>query len=282
MEYLKNNWQGLQWTPWVHFQDKQSFHYFPVLPGVYRVKAVGRKELFYIGQTGRTLRERLQSLIRNTLKEEMPFNDPHTAAPSLWAWKDAEKIEYEVSAAPVDLPRQQREGLESCLLWQYRLEKGESTVCNHGRFHPDYFKSSDRSKGRRGGKLPAGEQNFAGGESLKPLELKGIPTEEDWMGLQWQSPQKLHSRSIQKAAAAKGLYKIFSKDELLYIGQSANIKSRLYAHAKKDWNEEHVLYSLSILPDELLPHQLKELENDLLGAYYYQFGTVPKFQYAGK
>ena len=111
---------------------------------------------------------------------------------------------------------------------------------------------------------------------LKPYDF------EDWMGLQWHTPQKLHSGSIQKAAAAKGLYKIFSKDELLYIGQSANIKSRLYAHAKKDWNEEHVFYSFFNLPDELLPHQLKELENDLLGAYYFQFGTVPRIQYAGK
>jgi hypothetical protein len=33
----------------------------------------------------------------------MPWNDPHTATPSLWAWQDAEGFEYECSA-PLGLP----------------------------------------------------------------------------------------------------------------------------------------------------------------------------------
>jgi len=49
----------------------------------------------YIGQTGRTLVERLQELqvfIKST--ELMPFNDPHTAAQSLWAWQDATGMDF--------------------------------------------------------------------------------------------------------------------------------------------------------------------------------------------
>jgi len=30
----------------------------------------------------------------------MPWNDPHTAAPALWAWTDADGFSYECSAAP--------------------------------------------------------------------------------------------------------------------------------------------------------------------------------------
>ncbi|RYD02493.1 hypothetical protein N752_24500 [Desulforamulus aquiferis] len=83
MDFLTNNWGGLQWTTWVRFGDKESYMIIPKTPGLYRVKPIGRNQLAYIGQTGRSLYERLiNQLIRNTLQEIMPFNDPHTAAPS--------------------------------------------------------------------------------------------------------------------------------------------------------------------------------------------------------
>ena len=82
MKFLSLNWCGLQWTPWIPFTSP-DIETLPTGPGVYRIKAIGIDELFYIGQTGRNLRERLTALIRNTLDdpEHMPFNDPHTAAP---------------------------------------------------------------------------------------------------------------------------------------------------------------------------------------------------------
>ena len=282
MECLSKNWFGLKWTPWVHFRDPGSFQYFPGFPGVYRVKPVGKNQLYYIGQTGRTLKERLQSLIRNALQEEMPYNDPHTAAPSLWAWMDAESMEFEVSAAPVNLSRREREGLESCLLWRYRLEKGESTACNHGRFHPHYRKSGDRRKGMRGGRLPENEINPSGGQSSKPLSLRGTPQSETWMGLHWQNLLELNVSGIQKSPRAKGIYKLLGDGELLYIGQTANLKSRLTSHSRVNWGASPIFYSYCMLSDELLPHQIKELENDLLGAFYFQNKTVPRFQYGRK
>jgi hypothetical protein len=39
--------------------------------------------LAYIGQTGRSLRQRVCALVHGTLADAMPFNDPHTAAPRL-------------------------------------------------------------------------------------------------------------------------------------------------------------------------------------------------------
>jgi hypothetical protein len=58
--------------------------------GVYRIRMAASPVLAYIGQAGRDLRQRLGDLRRNTAAEQMPFNDSHTAAPSLWAWNDAE------------------------------------------------------------------------------------------------------------------------------------------------------------------------------------------------
>jgi hypothetical protein len=116
----------------------------------------------------------------------MPFNDPHTAGPSLWAWRDAEGHQFECSAAPVDLDTRDRLGLEAWLLWQHRLEHG-STLCNFGRFHPHYSKSRDRKTQRRGGRLGHGAVNPAGGPTSTPLRLLGQPVSTDWMGLTWST-----------------------------------------------------------------------------------------------
>ncbi|MDP3397069.1 MAG: hypothetical protein Q8S57_10460 [Methanoregula sp.] len=42
----------------------------------------------YIGETRRTVHQRVNEL-RHTIKRKdlMPWNDPHTAAPSLWAFE---------------------------------------------------------------------------------------------------------------------------------------------------------------------------------------------------
>ncbi len=86
--FLDINWQALSWSPWVAFDaDIPTFKQIPPEPGLYRIRPLGEDFLMYIGQTGRTLRQRLNELRHNVKKEEMPFNDPHTAAPSLWAWR---------------------------------------------------------------------------------------------------------------------------------------------------------------------------------------------------
>jgi hypothetical protein len=109
--------------------------------GVYRIRIAKEPCLAYIGQTGRNLRERGRTLALRTLDTPMPFNDPHTAAPNLWAWHDAAGYQFECSVASNHLNDAERQILECYLLWQYRLEKGESTLCNHGRFHQEYRKS---------------------------------------------------------------------------------------------------------------------------------------------
>ena len=102
------NWMRLRWTEWVSFVGG-DFKALPTAAGIYRIKIRDQNQLAYIGQTGRNLRERLSDLRRNTLAKEMPFNDPHTAAPSLWAWHHAEGYEYECSAFTSDLDAQHRQ-----------------------------------------------------------------------------------------------------------------------------------------------------------------------------
>ena len=100
----------------------------------------------------------------------MPFNDPHTAAPNLWSWRQEEQWQYECSVALFTKSRVERKAMECLLLWKYRQEKGESTLYTHGRFQKNYKKSIGRSKHQRGYRLRGIELNASGGSSLKPLE----------------------------------------------------------------------------------------------------------------
>ena len=129
--FLESNWCGLQWSSWVAFDAPGSvYRDLATQPGLYRVRVSGRAELAYIGQTGRSIRERFLALRRGTLAEDMPFNDPHTAAPNLWAYRIEDGFEFECSAAIINLSSQNRRGLEDMLLWRHRIESGKSTLCN--------------------------------------------------------------------------------------------------------------------------------------------------------
>jgi hypothetical protein len=86
--FLTPDWCNLTWSDWIPF-DGGGFKGLHNGAGLYRIRISGQPALAYIGQTGRDLRQRLGDLRRNTLAATMPFNDPHTAAPSLWAWRDA-------------------------------------------------------------------------------------------------------------------------------------------------------------------------------------------------
>ncbi|MEA2035192.1 MAG: GIY-YIG nuclease family protein [Euryarchaeota archaeon] len=284
-DYLSTSWCGLDWSPWArHTHSKTEFAVLPDEPGLYRVRAIDADSLMYIGQTGRSVRQRQRDLrvyLRNP--ELMPFNDPHTAAPNFWAWTDATGMEFESSGAVFYGTKQEREGLETYLLWQYRLERGTSTQCNFGRFHEDYVQSRNHSTGIRGGKLPGGTKNPAGGLSLPPLQSYGRPAGPDWMELPWEEPLPLQPDSIKSIKNTASLYRILDTKckDVLYIGQTRTAKTRLNAHAKRNRGEK-CFFSICFEDSAILPHQLKELENDLIGAYYAEKGRIPVFQIGGK
>ena len=284
IQYFLHNWCSLSWSPWVSFiATKDEFRQISKRPGVYRVRPVGKDFLMYIGETSRTVRERLNEL-RNNLKgaDLMPWNDPHTAAPSLWAWHNAEHYEYECSVAPLDLSSQNRRGTESFLLYKYRQERRESTLCNFGRFHPRYTKSTNRKKNSRGGKLPEWQNdNLAGLPSIAPLEVAGKPGDSDWMKLDWSQRALLTSAEVQEVEAGAGLYLLADagSHDVVYIGQSANVAKRLLDHSRKTWDDKTLEFSYQIIGPSVPSHHLKELENDLIGNYFENLRTAPEFQF---
>lgn len=172
--------------------------------------------------------------------------------------------------------------MEAFLLYKYRQEHGESTPCNFGRFHPRYRKSTNRKEGRRGGKLAEDQKdNPAGWPSIEPLEVTGKPGDGDWMSLEWTAREPLTAENIRKVAAGAGLYLLADagSQEIVYIGQSADIANRLLDHSGKTWDDKSLQFSYQVIGQSVLPHNLRELENDLIGNYYENYRKAPEFQF---
>lgn len=266
----------LNWSPWVEFKSP-SLSGIPRGPGLYRVRIVGQETLAYIGQTGRDLRQRLTDLRRNALATSMPFNDPHTAAPSLWAWRDATGCNFECSAAQLDFDTRLRLSIECWLLWRHRVEHGASTLCNFGRFHPNYSKSGNRRSGRIGSPLPNGEINRAGLGTTAALQIVGQPRSTNWSGLQWSTWAPLLER---QPAVGPGLYRVAAEGNgLLYVGETIDVPSRLRCHSLRDWRSSAVSVSVWTSPTAIAKHELHEMENDLIAIHFEQTGASPVFQF---
>jgi hypothetical protein len=93
----------LVWSLWVPHYGCWRGDIIPDKPGLYRIRRIGQMCLDYIGQTGKgsmTLRKRL-GMQRGGYAAEMPYTDPHMAAPALWALRQGIGGEYEVSVAPL-------------------------------------------------------------------------------------------------------------------------------------------------------------------------------------
>ena len=343
IDHFFDNWCNLTWTEWIPFSaTKQVWTRIPREPGLYRIRPVGKEYLAYIGETKRTLRERLHTLrIELAKSAQMPWSDPHTEAPALWAWQaewlaererggvrrdpadagslpvagDAgpaaaggpvpepghalqeeapgeppvtgealpqEQSVFECSAAPLDASDSGRRGMESFLLYQYRQECGGSPLCNFGRFPARYRRSGTKNEGRRGGKLADGQKdNPAGGPSQLPLVPSGTPGDPGWMGLAWSDPAPLDAEQLRTVPESQGLYLLIDggSRELVFIGRAEDCARQLAGQAGKEWEGRTIAFSYCLTDEHVLPHQLRELETDLIGNYYEQFRKPPEFQF---
>jgi hypothetical protein len=228
------------------------------------------------------VRERLlYDLTPSVLGDAMPWNDPHTAAPALWAYRVEDGFAFDVSVAPGPEDKQQRSGLEDYLLWRYRVETGTSTLCNYGHFHPQFTRPSNKRAGTAMQRLPKGEVNPNSGPSADPLPLQGAPLEPDWMTLDWTEPVSLEPPSASGLPGTPGIYKIIAStgERVLYIGETTDLRGRIRSHARRDWDEASPFISTYAFSEDRPAYQRRELETDLLGGYYHLTGESPACQY---
>ncbi|PCR90312.1 hypothetical protein CP557_07035 [Natrinema ejinorense] len=280
---LDQDWLGFNWTPWMSLHpDDEELGELPTDHGVYRVRHDAYEGLVYIGQTGRSLRGRVRALARGVFDGEMPYNDPHTGSPALWAIVDRHGTGFEVSVTspPKTADSQQRHAIEDTLIAVYRRETRRNLIGNFGRMPPGYSKSKRRSKDIRGGRSDDDTlRSFRKG--IEPLSWEDPEdlTAPDWMGLSWSEPAPLSEARSQLPESA-GLYRIWDPERcppLEYIGETLNLRSRLYRHRRN--RESHLLFSYAAQPDIEREFKLSQLETDLLGAHWMACKQAPRDQY---
>jgi hypothetical protein len=281
------------WSAWRDLRGAGRDRGIPAGPGLYGIRrAGGESGLDYIGQTGRSLRGRLGQL-GGVYQAQMPYRDPHTAAPALWALRHRDGCDFEAAVIEVPGTAPERKALEAAAITLYRISSGRSPAASFGRMPAGYRISSGNNArlaaaGRRyrGGPDPAAP---AGPASVPVNGLLGAdPASAGWMGWTW-SPWVLISQAL-RSAAGTGLYRVRSSHHggLVYVGQGT-IAQRLRAHAAKARAAGHrqgpsftgdLNASWVALPGLVLV-SLLEHENDLIAAHVLATGHAPAAQFLG-
>lgn len=280
-EYDSSNWGDASWSEWYSL-DPDELTSAPDRPGLYRVRHQKLDGLSYIGESG-DVKRRMRTLARGVHNDKMPYRDPHTAAPCLWAIRDKFGDNFEIAYTVPDVAHneQQRKGLEAAYIATYRLEMSESPPANFGRIISGYRQSTYRSGGTRGGLIDdtENEPNSKPGLEPRPWEHWHRVTDEKWMGSEWSDSHRLSER-LDADPPDLGLYRIWFPDQsppLVYIGMSSNISRRLYKHEKTYGGD--ALFAYAGRPDLEYAHQRGEAETDLIGAHYIAHGHPPQAQF---
>jgi hypothetical protein len=266
---------ALVWSEWLPLDEPFPRDVPPSAAGLYRIRAAGESSLAYVGQTGRSLRGRLGSL-RAIYGAQMPYRDPHTAAPALWAWLQIANLSLQVGTCTVTEPTPYRKALEAFVIAQHRQRHGASPRWNFGRMPRGFRMSSANNTA-----LAAAGKVFRGGpcEDLLPNHEPGIgplaPLDSDveglaWCGHAWSDWRPLTREKIVRIDRSTGLYRLRGGvPGLVYIGEGS-IADRLAAHATKLNTQTRQGRALraaaplefSIAADESwLPHQRQDVIN---------------------
>ena len=284
----------MHWSSWVDLATAGANSTIPIVPGLYRIRRVGREDLDYIGQTGGALRGRL-GMLKGAYVPEMPYRDPHTAGPGLWALRHSLGCEFQASVTPIVGSTPWRKGMEAVAIALYRQGRQASPTLEFGRIPVGYRGSSGNNA-----RLVAAGQRYRGGPwegphtshvlGIPPVgSLDGDPVGRSWGGHAWTPWVPVASAGTVRTAV--GLYRLRAAGavDLIYIGQGL-IGSRIAAHMMKRTIAGHAQGGVfaaagpleaSWVEAAVESHQLLELENDLIAAHVLTVGNVPAAQFLG-
>ncbi len=277
----------IEWSSWVPLERAGRNRDVSDQPGLYRIRSVETGRMLYVGQTGRTLSERLGAL-KGVYGDVMPYNDPHTAGPALWAHRIEFGETFEVSVAVLEVNKADRMGREALEVTKQRIIDGSSPAYNFGRMPRGWVKSSGNNRrlieaGKRFRGYRMSDEEIAAlppDESVPPpATLEGDPRAADWLGLAWRSAAR-----DAPGRSDVGVYRIGSgsRGPLDYLGQGL-IASRWRSHAEGwagDLAAERSDDSVwGWVPLELGSRQLLEVENDLIASHTVIFARPPLVQF---
>jgi hypothetical protein len=279
--------QNLVWSDWVPLKGAGRDARLPSQAGLYRIRSVESGRILYIGQTGRSLRARLGQL-GGVYRDVMPYNDPHTVGPALWAHRIETGESFEVSVTVLEVDGPDRMGREALEITKQRILDGCSPAYNFGRMPRGWVKSSGNNR-----KLVEAGKRFRG-YRLSDEEIAALPPDEsapppsvlygdtraaDWLGFAWRVAET-HAPKTEDV----GVYRISTARDgpIDYLGQG-QIKQRYEQHAQR-WlralaSAGSGAQNLDWVELGLTPRQLLEIENDLIASHVAVFGEPPRVQF---
>jgi len=280
MSYLDDDWCDLEWSDWYPLLGKKKLNKkLGKGPGYYRVRCTQKKKLAYIGSTVKDLRENLERLREEAGASSVNPDMKHFAAPCLFTYRKVEDYDYEVSTCHFKAPDPQRLALKCYMFWKYRLEMGESPLCNLGRFHPAFEVVVDAEKGVRVRRLdPDLHGKFD--KSSPPLQYTGPFKDADWMGVNWSSWKELDKKAVKGTEDASCIFRVADKDltQLLMVGTADNTREALEDLRGEKWSKKAV-FSTALSGFDFTPTYLLEFKNDMIGGYYGEKGVPPTYQF---
>ena len=251
-------------------------------PGIYRIRPVGQSTLAYIGQTGKCLRENLTKLREESGGKRVDPDSKHFASPCMFVYLKVKDTALEVSTCAMPkLPEDERLATESFLLWNYRLEAGESPKCNLKRFHEGFDMFIDPAEGVKVRKLNSDES--LENSSISPLIYDQPFMNNDWMGLMWTEWENLDKKSAKSMKDEVCFYRIAREgfSELLLVDWTSDLGSAFSDHLREKWSKKAV-FSLAFKGLDLPPVHIAELKNDMIAGYYMERSESPRMQFKGK
>ena len=279
----------LEWSDWKPLQSPKEIA-APNKSGLYRVRDAQTHSVLYLGETGAKagLAGRLSHL-RTCFRDEMPYADPHTAGPALWAHLKDGFGPLEVSIAIFEGTKQQRRAIESSEISKLRWENGASPMASFGRMPIGWTKSSGNSQHLvdSGKRFRGNRTSNTSSQPSEPCRLDLIrnPIDADWAELKWSkwTTEIPSTRSL-------GIYRIreTGQHSLLYIGEGY-VSTRLKAHRRKSLDpthSQHEFFSRDIEFSWIETQgfesvQRKEIENDLIASHNHTIGFCPLAQFLG-
>jgi hypothetical protein len=236
---MKDGDESLVWSNWKLLSEPKAIS-APSKPGLYRARDASSKTILYVGETGAKsgLGGRISQL-RTCLRDEMPYADPHTAAPALWAYLADGGGSIEISFAVFEGNKQTRMSHEAVLISQLRNSVGESPLASFGRMPDGWLKSTGNNKSlTNSGKRHRGKRDdsqIRTSSMTSSLDKNRSPVDTNWGNLDWSSWNEQ-----PPTEAFNGIYRIrkSSQPTLVYIGEGI-VSDRLRAHLKKGLYPTH-------------------------------------------
>jgi len=275
------------WSPWVPLEAAGRNRDVPTQPGLYRIRSLETGRILYVGQTGRSLRGRLAQL-KGIYADEMPYNDPHTAGPALWAHRIDTGETFEASVVVLETDKASRMGREALEITKQRIIDGCSPAYNFGRMPHGWLKSSgnnrqliEAGKRFRGRRLTEVELAASGPDPSvpPPARLDGDVRTTDWMGLDWREAD-----GDPPGKGDVGVYRVAAGRDgpLDYLGQG-RIVARWRSHAR-GWAfdlaaEQRAETCWDWVGLDFTARQLLEVENDLIAGHMAVFAQPPRMQF---